>query len=170
LTDSPVPEEMYQRDRGVDPVFSPDEDLYIRFSRIANDGKVELVDLKVPGQSVNRSKYSKPQWVLLSNWPKFINHGFGSFKVGEVPVVLQLPNTNPLYFQVEHKPLEDNYSHSEICAYKDNLFTISATEKTNKSLKLEFRSQLRVVSIFLCEFSEEGQIRTHLPYRVCSPM
>ena len=29
---------------------------------------------------------------------------------------------------------------------------------------------IKVVSIFLCEFFEEGQIRTHLPYWVCSPM
>ena len=75
---------MFRNGRHRDPVFLPNEELYIRFDKIAGEN-VDPACIKVPVQSVNRSKYSKAGWVLLARYPKFLDWGYGSFKVSDIP-------------------------------------------------------------------------------------
>src|SRR5665648_111758 len=79
-----IPQEMFRNGRPIDPIFLADEELYIRFDRIDGEN-VDPACIKAPVQSVNRSKYSKAEWVLLARYPQFLDWGYGSFKVGDIP-------------------------------------------------------------------------------------
>ena len=129
-----IPQEMFRNGRPIDPIFLQDEKLYIRFDRI--DGKnVDPACIRAPIQSVNRSKYSKAEWVLLDNYPKFLNWGYGSFKVWDVPESITSEFNITHFYKVEHAPLDDNYSHSEVRAYKNG----ELVKRKNDAIRLKYR-------------------------------
>jgi hypothetical protein len=134
----PVPDELRACGRACDPNFDPQENLFLRFQNQAG-GRIEPTDVRCPDQSVNRGKYSKPEWVLLPSFPEW---GIGCIKVADVPTRLLKGDGTPVHFQVEHDPQEDNYAHSEIRAYAD--FTLQDRLRKIKSnpLKLTFRTIL----------------------------
>ncbi len=76
-----IPDEMKREGRPIDPVFESEEDLYIRFSSVVGK-KPNISRIQCPDQSVNRSKYSEAEWVLL---PTFSDWGYGVFKIGDIP-------------------------------------------------------------------------------------
>ena len=129
-----IPQEMFRNGRPIDSVFSPDEELYIRFDR--TDGKnVDPGCIRAPVQSVNRSKYSKAEWVVLANYPKFLNWGYGSFKVCDVPESITSEYGITHFIKVEHDPLDDNYSHSELKAYKNG----ELVKRKYDAIRLKYR-------------------------------
>jgi hypothetical protein len=129
-----IPQEMFRNGRPIDPNFLPDEELYIRFDRI--DGKnVDPACIKAPVQSVNRSKYSRAEWVLLARYPQFLDWGYGSFKVSDIPESITSEFNITHFYKVEHVPLEDNYSHSEVRAYKNG----ELVRRKNDAIRLKYR-------------------------------
>ena len=133
-----ISDEMRRKGRNPDPVFLSEEDLYIRFNSVVG-GKVSMSSIRCGDQSVNRSKYSRPEWVLLARYPKYINWGFGSFKVGEIPEVVTLPAAKPVEFRIVHEPEEENYSHSVIYRWKSG----GPHRKVgNRNIRNKFRAQL----------------------------
>ena len=91
--------------------------------------------IRAPVQSVNRSKYSKPEWVLLARYPQFLHWGYGSFKVSDIPESITSEFGITHFFKVEHVPLDDNYSHSEVRAYKN----AELVRRKNDAITLKYR-------------------------------
>ncbi len=114
-----IPQEMFRNGRSADQTFNQDEGLYIRFNVISG-GKVDVTCIRCPNQSVNRSKYSRPEWVLITNCMRFLNWGCGAFFVEEIPNLIRSSGSGGVdyHFRIFHDSIERNYSHSEIRAYK----------------------------------------------------
>jgi hypothetical protein len=130
---------MFRKDRPVDIEFDPSEDLYYRcrVEHVAGDRLLPQA-IRFPDFSVNRSKYSEPEDVLI---PAYSNWGISAFKVGDLPPEQQTDSTTPVYsWQVVHDPIEDNYSHSEVRSYKNG--TYSKTLDVPKTMKKFFRQVL----------------------------
>jgi len=134
FSENHIPREMFRNGRPIDPVFLPDEELYIRFDRIDGEN-VDPACIKAPVQSVNRSKYSKAEWVLVARYPQFIDWGYGSFKVCDIPESITSEFGITHFFKVEHAPLDDNYSHSEVRAYKNG----ELVRRKNDVIRLKYR-------------------------------
>jgi hypothetical protein len=132
--EDPIPQEMLRNGRPIDPIFLPDEALYIRFDQIENE-IVHPACIRAPVQSVNRSKYSKPEWVLLAKYPQFLKWGYGSFKVSDIPESITSDTGVTHGFKIEHEPLEDNYSHSEVRSYKNG----KIVKRKNDAIRLKYR-------------------------------
>lgn len=131
-----IPDEMRRKGRSSDPVFSLQENLYIRFRKML--GKtVNPSNIKYDGQSVNRSKYSKPQWVL---YPIYLHWGYGSFKVKDIPDDIKTPDNKIIEFRTLHEPVEENYSHSAIYPFKSGVRYKQLKNKPDT--KMEFRIKL----------------------------
>jgi len=131
-----IPEEMKREGRPIDPVFESEEDLYIRFSSVVGK-KPSISSIRCPDQSVNRSKYSEAEWVLLQT---FSDWGYGVFKVGDIPDSINREKGDPYDFRVKHDPLEENYSHSEIRAYVNG-----ARQKQIKNKKVKQYFRMRII-------------------------
>lgn len=140
-----IPFEMFRSGRPEDPSFLPDEKLYIRFQVLLPNNKIDTAEIRVPKQSVNRSKHEcRPEWVLLSLYPKYKNCGYGYFEVKDIPPFLMSDSELVQFnFRVGHAPLEENYHHSEIQAYKGQKFTrpLSRIDR-NRTMKMRFRKQI----------------------------
>jgi hypothetical protein len=143
---------MWQNGRPVDPHFEPTEALYYRCTpgHVINDGQsLSPAGIKFPNTSVNRGKYSEPEDVLISPVDKPIPGielmKIAVFSVQDVTFSITLPlPAKSCDFKVEHVPLPDNYSHSEVRAYKDGKFE----EKTSfgETVKKEYRARLAKVA------------------------
>jgi hypothetical protein len=98
---------------------------------------VDQSQIKYDNQSVNRSKYSKPKWVL---YPNYFDWGYGSFKVREIPDDIILPGGKKIEFRVVHEPKEENFSHSVIYPYTNGDRYKQLKRKI--STKMEYRIKL----------------------------
>jgi hypothetical protein len=139
------PEELIRNGREVDPVFLPDELLYYRIVRLEGN-RVNPIDIPFTDDiaggkikcalSVNRGKYSQPHHVLYSKYPKHINDGVVKFSVRDIPEAIEhVEEHTILNFRVEHDPLEDNYSHSQIRAFRDGVRVKPISEWFRKKLR-----------------------------------
>jgi hypothetical protein len=103
-----------------DPHFDADEDLFRRFSpgNFAH-GRIALDAINLPDMSVNRSKYSVPSDALYADGVDYAGYGWGvaAFAVGDVPASLK-EGAEQFDFKVAHAPLPNNFSHSEVRAYR----------------------------------------------------
>lgn len=116
---------MFRWGRRKDTSFSQDEDLYWRFTEVGYNEHaltrlqwlvaILRAQFRLPDQSVNRSKYSRPFDVLF---PDHCDLGVLSFRVSTIPSHFA-PDSVRYGFTVEHVPLWCNYSHSEIWVYKN---------------------------------------------------
>ena len=140
---SDLPEGMYRRERAPDNHFEPREKLYMRFSAVTPEGKVYEDSIRCTEQSTNRSKYSQPEWVLLGPESDFLDWGYGFFRVSDIPSEKPGGAGVVYLFRPEHDPLEWNYAHTIIAAYKNTI----SKERVNKirpaTVKTAFRSHLR---------------------------
>lgn len=137
-----LPEAMRRNDRPVDPVFEPDEELYMRVHQSSLNGdhvEISAIRIRIPGQSFNRSKYSEPECVLL---PSYQGFGIGSLKCGDIPRRgIQVNDSIEYGFAPKHDPLEDNYSHTELHSYKVKNGEVVSRIKSS-SVKLKIRDHL----------------------------
>ncbi len=132
------PERMYRVGRPIDSYFEEDELLYNRCRLEHVDGERLLpTGIRFPDWSVNRGKYSEPEDVLI---PEYWDWGIAQFEVSSVPKSLNLPGNTQFEFRVEHDPLENNYSHSEVRTYKDG--NHHRKLEVNKTVKKQFRQIL----------------------------
>lgn len=127
--------------RDVDNSFCNWHLLYRRFaSEDLIGNRLNPIKIAYKNTSVNWSKYSKP-WDVVYDYP---SHGYGQIMVNYLPSELPKeipPGSNPKLhsFFPEHKPLEDNYSHSEIVTFKENT-KIQGNVELPSIVKKEFRT------------------------------
>lgn len=148
------PQRMMRNGRADDPVFSTDEQLYMRIRHewIDENYRIKPPFIRFPDQSVNREKYSEPYDVLLPNKdktpPDQVFWGVASITVGNVPCAekKQVENRDKknqeaqLKFTVEHDPVEDNFGHSELRVYKNG--TRETKGRVNDIAKKAYRTKL----------------------------
>ena len=114
-----VPDEMKTMGRSDDPHFDDAEDLYRRFPPEFRDGKsIALEALELPDMSVNRAKYGPPKWLLLDD--DFSGWGVFGFEVGQIPREIMQHGILKYTFGPRHRPLKNNYPHSEVWAFCDD--------------------------------------------------
>lgn len=138
------PEDMWRRGRPPDQSFEPEHELYYRVkqSHLVGD-RVEVLGVQNPPFqdfpfSVNWSKYSRPGWVLIppaaSEEPFFVGFSVAAIRVDALPAGVQGVTLKP-----EHRPEDDNYSHSEV-------FPTSPPDRpTRKKLRQMLADRLRLV-------------------------
>lgn len=132
---------MYARERPVLPFEDPTELLYLR---VGIDDFVEEqlapAAVRVPGQSVNRGSLSEPEDVLFHEEGRYDGLGVVEFSVKDIPQAIVSDQGPGAIFFMRHRPLEDNYSHSEICC--DKILPCEGDFEPSKSVKLKFRTDL----------------------------
>lgn len=129
------PERMYRAGRPVDPDFSPEENLYFRYKEMETvEGRVIPTGIRFPDFSVNRSKYSEPEDVLI---PCYEDYGILTFKVKDIPPAERTNETTLYEWKAVHEPTEDNYSHSEVQTFKNGMYAKKLD--VPKTLKKKFR-------------------------------
>ena len=142
-----IPDRLRSNGRQPDPIFEDNECLYFRCSVDQIDENGILQDaIKFPNWSTNRAKYSEPEDVLL---PKFSNWGIAQFRIIDIPKSLQSeggitcqfrPIHDPVSLSVEDGDTYENYAHTEVRTFKDNVFDIKRKPPT--LIKKEFRARL----------------------------
>jgi hypothetical protein len=131
---------MYRDGRPREPVFSPQELLFRRYSSEHwVDGKFVAVGFKFPKQSVNRERFSQPEDVLFSDSGEFNGWGVLEFHVSDVPLHISFAQGLVSFF-VKHSPYDDNYAHSEIWSDKDN--SSGESLDLSSAVKKQFRTIL----------------------------
>lgn len=133
---------MQRRSRRPDPEFLPGELLYLRCANSnldPTDNKRLFADqIKFyPDQSVNRGKYSEQEDVLYPNYLKF---GIARFQVQHIPSELKSDGGILFQWRMEHRPVEENYAHSEIWTHKSGEHITNA--ELPKGIKKQFRQIL----------------------------
>ncbi len=141
------PARMYRNGRPVVPDLENTEKLYFRCLRSSIDtsGRIKHASIRFPDQSVNREKFSSPTDVLLPDKSKsskdWILWGVAFVIVSDVPSELISDGGIYYSFTAEHDPLDDNYGHTELRAYKSGKRE-SKKKKINKTVQKEYRVKL----------------------------
>jgi len=145
---SPRPERMLRRGRAVDNNFRFYHCLYSRCEKEDVLGNWLNPDrIRAENPSVNWSKFSKP-WDAIFDYPLC---GFAQHVVCALPG--RLPETLPnkkakfLFFRPQHKPEGENYSHSEICTFKEG--ALVEKPSLGSIVKKEFRTEIAKRSVIL---------------------
>ena len=142
------PDRMYRNSRALDNDFAADELLYRRFSKNeVAEGRLLPSAIDFPDWSINRQKYSEPGDVRFPAGCEEIYFccGVVGFKVSDIPTSLTIETTPAVFtFDVQHRPEDDNYSHSEVWTYKDGYHSSDKKfkKKINTMLKKKFRQIL----------------------------
>lgn len=137
---------MWRQGRAPEPKFEPSELLYyrctIRDLEYAG-GDLSSLSVRLPTFSVNRGAFSEPEDVLIPPSDQPIANielmGIAKFPVCGIPASLTPPQGKTIEFKVEHAPLEDNYAHSNVRAYKDGKLT---EEKLAVTVRKDFRAEI----------------------------
>ncbi len=132
---------MYQRGRPVVPEFRGDEALYLRYqSKHWVEGQLDPAGVRFPRASVNRSTLSEPEDALFSDSGKYNGLGVVRFIVSSISLRIAQSEGPAYVFFMEHAPLDDNYSHSEI--WSDHEHRTGQYKEPSKTVKLQFRTLL----------------------------
>lgn len=133
---------MFRNGREVVPEFDQEELLYLRYSAI------HFVDEKLTpeairsdlNQSVNRGEFSEPADALFHERGSYNGLGVIGFKVGILPEKIE-PLDFPAYaFKVNHVPIEDNYSHSEL--FSDQIPATGRHRVPGRIVKMQFKLKI----------------------------
>lgn len=142
---SELPERLRRAGRAPDPVFSPAEELYRRFSKQDLDGFGEFIDARLSfAISTNRQKFSQPEDVLYSSTNAYAGFGVVRVLVQDIPAPVEDDQRRSFWFRPCHLPEEDNYSHTHIqCEYEapvgqEVTGSKSARKKCRSILKQKF--------------------------------
>lgn len=138
-----VPDAMKQLGRLPDPIFRPEERLFRRVRPDDIEGVTVAVDaIELPDMSVNREKYGPPDWLLLDE--EYGTWGVAAFMVKDIPSDITHLGVVEYSFQAEHRPLRNNYPHSEIWAYKDGAhIDVKHAEDLDPEPQLRWRERLQ---------------------------
>ncbi len=101
-----IPLAMLTRGRGPDQEFNGNEIIFFRIDpdKILNN-HIDLGAVNLPDMSVNRSKHKgKKEYVLLHDYPEYVDCGILSITVERVPDETHL-NGNKYEFRVVHDPI-----------------------------------------------------------------
>ncbi len=137
------PDAMKQLGRSPDPTFHPEERLFRRFRPDDVEGTTVAVDaIELPDMSVNREKYGPPTWLLLDE--EHETWGVAGFRVKDIPPDIMHLGIIQYTFQAEHRPLHNNYPHSEVRAYKDGThIDLKHSEDLDPEPHLRWRERLQ---------------------------
>jgi hypothetical protein len=117
-----LPEGMMQLDKPVDDLFKRDEQLYRRVPHeYWEDDYVNVDAIELPDMSVNRGKYSQPQWVRLLG-EQYHDWGVIRFQVKDIPGEMQHLGAHIFRFRCKHVPHKYNYPHSEVQAFYSKIY------------------------------------------------
>ena len=146
------PSRMHALGRPVVSFSEASERLYLRFGlEHFLDEQLVPTAVRVPGQSVNRGAFSEPEDVLFHEEGRYDGLGVVEFFVQDVPTTIITEGSRAIFFML-HKPLSDNYSHSEIACDKTEPF--EGDYPPSRSVKLKFRADL-------CKCIRSDRIRIH---------
>jgi hypothetical protein len=146
---------MFRRQREIDPQFAPDERLFLRCtiadctrSNGTTVVKPSAPSLRVLDQSFNRQRYSKVRDVLLPDDTgrsmEWVLCGVAVCTVESIPEQVVDGAGVICNFCVEHDPLEDNYSHTELRAYTDGVRRSAISNKVKKECKTTLALKMSV--------------------------
>lgn len=149
---------MLRQGRLSDSNFGSRDHLYHRCTKEDVEGERLLpARIRVDNTSVNWSKYSEP-WDVIFDHP---GHGIARFIVRDLPQELPKdasPGPEPSKknakqaklhsFRPSHEPLETNYAHCEIAAYKDEARVKNVRSAT---IKKEFQTMMSDCSLILLD-------------------
>jgi len=117
-----LPEYMYQKERLIDPEFTPQESLFRRVPPFIwddwkDDGDIELDAIQFPDMSVNREKYGPAE---SARWERgrYVDWGVVGFLVGDIPSEILYQGAVIYRLKAAHKPERRNYPHSEVQAFE----------------------------------------------------
>ena len=145
-----VPKRLCERGRRPDQIFRPEEKLYRRVSKMhfLQNGQLDPGKVSFPDISVNREKYSKPSDVIfadgLSKSRQLYLWGVVYCVSKTLPAPIKDGRGEEYQFAVDHEPLENNYSHSELSAYKDNERQNKVSGAVKKLYRVRLASQLQL--------------------------
>jgi hypothetical protein len=133
---------MYRRERPIVREFQNEEFLYLRYRRDHwVEGQLDPAGLRFPKTSVYRSLFSEPADALFSEDGRYNGLGVVRFRVLDIPARVEQENGPAYVFHMEHVPLSDHYSHSEIWSRREDAVDHQDREP-NKTVKLRFRIRL----------------------------
>ena len=139
---------MFKGQREVKNCYSSYHKLYRRFnSDDLLENRLNPARIAYKNTSVNWSKYSKP-WDVIIDFP---DSGYCQILVRHLPSELpkeKVEGSKLHKFEPEHKPLEDNYSHTEIVTYKDG-GKMTGNFDLPSTVKKEFRTIISDRSLIL---------------------
>jgi hypothetical protein len=121
--------------------FCPDEPLYLRYG--SDDfvaGTLDVSVLHFPRASVNRGRLSEPEDALFSETGEYNGLGVIELRVSDLPETIAQPQGPAYTFYMEHTPLDDNYSHSEICS--EQAPCTGRLRTPSKTVKMRFRIEV----------------------------
>lgn len=134
---------MLRNGRPRDQSFRPDEYLFRRVPLELWDDADEALDIdavQLPDMSVIRGKYGHPEWARLER-EECCDWGVIGFQVGDIPARLLHLGVFVWTFGPRHVPLEENYPHSEIWAYENDVH-VNTRIRLDPHLHLRWREML----------------------------
>lgn len=139
---------MFQGQRGIDNSYSGCQQLYRRFnSEDLLGNRLNPVRIKYTNTSVNWSKYSEP-WDVIFDSPEL---GYCQILVRHLPSELpkeRVEGSKLHKFEPEHKPIDINYSHTEIVTYKEGV-KMTGNFDLPPTVKKEFKTIISDRSVIL---------------------
>lgn len=135
-----VPERLRTPGRHPVPHFELDELLFRRSPpKFISQGRIEIDSIPLPDMSVNRSKFSEPGDLLICD--DFIGWAVIGFTVGSIPPSILDQGVFEYTFRPIHKPVRNNYSHSEVQVFLDGKH-IGEKSRIPPEVHLRFRRRL----------------------------
>lgn len=149
------PLRLFRWGRKADPNFSADERLYLFVEdRGFSDGPLTAAQrayaltheqLRLPNQSFNRSKYSRPHDVL---YPDRFSYGVVEVPVDSAGAELQSAGGLSFRFRPTHVPETDNFAHGEIWVWKQGT-QLANNGKINPNVKHGFKNQVASAAVLI---------------------
>ena len=137
-----LPLGMLRNGRPRDPIFEKDEYLYRRVNpEHWHERLVDRAAIALPDMSVGRGKYGHPEWLRLEA-DDLQNWAVVGFQVKDLEGEILHQGIEKWTFEARHVPLDDNYPHSEIWAFKDGSH-VNAKVQFDPVMHLRWKDKLR---------------------------
>jgi hypothetical protein len=105
-------------------------------------GQVDAAHIAFPDTSVNRSKYSSPEHVLLVRHPKFADQKVAKFLVQDIPATTFSGDKKRTFtVKIVHDPVgppeepEENYAHCEIRSFEGGMRSVRLPRAAEKFVR-----------------------------------
>ncbi len=149
-----IPSGMLRKGRPRDPHFEPDEFLFRRVHPdYWHERLVDRAAIGLPDMSVGRGKYGYPEWLRVEGL-EFRDWAVVGFQVKDLEGELLHQGIEKWTFEARHVPLEENYPHSEVWAFKDGVH-VQAKDKFDPVMHLRWKDKLRwKIRTFLRPYQE----------------
>ena len=104
------------------------------------DGTVSDASIPSPAFSVDREKYRIHPADMLVSFP---GQGIAAFRVEDIPAAITSDDGRRYDFGVEHRPVADNYAHSEVHTYHGGEKLDDVGREPPRQVRKKFRDLLR---------------------------